>query len=89
MSRIPVHDEELRNILNNRAYTVFSIRNVNDAQYNWIVKREGVGMPEHSYRTKRKAKKEARSLAKAESNRPAVLVSTYANGTVEDWWEYT
>lgn len=76
----------LADLFNHPNVAVYEVLYIGDPTVNWLLTREGIGMPGKSFKTKKEAVKSAKKTAK--KDRPSVLVIYYQKGKIQDWYHY-
>lgn len=88
--KLRVHDNHLQRVIESSTYNIYRVSWIGDKSVNWLVLKGRVG--EKSFRTKKDALNEARSMAKRD--KPSALVverkkdSKFSQSGVSDWFVY-
>ena len=91
-----INDKTLESLVKNHRYNVYKVTWIGDPRKNWLITKNDVGMSGGSFKTKRKAVKQAREIASRRENRPSVLIIEYKKpggdkrreASVSEWQEY-
>jgi len=89
--KLKVSDPSLKDYLDYKGNTAYRVTWIGDPSANWLVTKENVG--QKSFKTKRKAVKAARRMAK--KDRPSLMIieykktSKFGQSAVDDWTHYS